>query len=56
MKLIQKLLRQQTPWRFVKKGLLQGLTESQITSIEKMNSVPPKSKNPENKVKNPPRP
>jgi hypothetical protein len=39
MKLIQKLLRQQTPWRFVKKGLLQGLTESQITSIEKMNSA-----------------
>ena len=39
MKLIQKLLRQHTPWIFVKKGLLQGLTESQITSIEKMNSA-----------------
>ena len=39
MKLIQKLLRQHTPWRFVKKGFLQGLTEHQITNIEKMNSV-----------------
>ena len=39
MKLIQKLLRQHTPWRFVKKGFLQGLTEHQITNIEKMNSA-----------------
>ena len=39
MKLIQKLLRQHTPWRFIKKGFLQGLTEHQITNIEKMNSA-----------------
>jgi hypothetical protein len=39
MKLIQKLLRQHSPWRFIKKGFLQGLTEHQITNIEKMNSA-----------------